>query len=161
MSYTLSVHQDGRVIVTVPRFVTIGMVEEFLKKKKRWLQKILSTTPKNENVWNREHYLQHKEAARVFIEERLRILNELHYNFQYKRVSVRTNTSRWGSCSELGNLNFDYRILFLAPPLQDYLLVHELCHLREMNHSSRFWKLVEQAVPQYRDIRAELKQIAL
>jgi predicted metal-dependent hydrolase len=71
------------------------------------------------------------------------------YNFTYNRVTIRNTRSRWGSCSSKKNLNFNYRILFLPPELQDYLIVHELCHLQEMNHAPQFWSLVAQQVPDY------------
>jgi len=157
-SYTLSVLGDGRVVVTVPRYVTVGMVERFLKAQKKWLGDVFKTVPYSERRYDRSHYLMHREAAREFITRRLYEINVQYYNFRYKKISIRTNTSRWGSCSSLLNLNFDYRILFLPAHLQDYLLAHELCHLKEMNHSEKFWKLVERAVPEYRAVRRELLQ---
>jgi len=160
-TYTLSVQSTGKIIVTVPRYVTIGMVERFLKGKSSWLQEVIKTVPEGRKEIDKNHYRKHKEASRVFIVKRLSELNSLHYNFSYKKVFVRANTSRWGSCSSLRNLNFDYRILFLPTYLQDYLLVHELCHLREMNHSKDFWELVEQAVPEYKTARKELRKHTL
>ncbi len=94
----------------------------------------------------RTHYLEHKEAARRLITERLRVWNA-HYGFSFGRVAIRDQRSRWGSCSKKGNLNFNYRLLFLPLPLVDLVIVHELCHLKEFNHSSAFWALVEQTIP--------------
>jgi predicted metal-dependent hydrolase len=73
-----------------------------------------------------------------------------HYQLQYNRVAIRNTRSRWGSCSSKKNLNFNYRILFLEPELQDYLIVHELCHLQEMNHAPQFWTLVAEQIPDYK-----------
>lgn len=79
------------------------------------------------------------------------------YNFKVGRVSIRNQRSRWGSCSRLGNLNFNFKIALLPEPLVDYLIVHELCHLGEFNHSPRFWDLVAHTIPDYRAKRRALK----
>ena len=65
----------------------------------------------------------------------------------------------WGSCSSKKNLNFSYRLYFLPEYLSDYIIIHELCHLKEMNHSKRFWDLVALVCPSYKDYRRELKNI--
>ncbi len=102
-------------------------------------------------------YLAHKEAARTLVHARLMHFNQF-YKFSYNRVSIKNIRSRWGSCSSLGNLNFSYRIVFLSPEAQDYIIVHELCHLGEFNHSSRFWQLVEKQIPNYQNLHQKLKR---
>lgn len=104
-----------------------------------------------------KHYLAHKEATRALVCSRLEHFNA-HYGFAYNRVSIRNQRRCWGSCTSLKNLNFSYRLLFLPPELADYVIVHELCHLKELNHSPRFWALVAEALPHYRDLRRELKE---
>lgn len=105
-----------------------------------------------------KHYLEHKEKARELLLARLSYFNE-HYGFEWNRVAVRNQRRCWGSCSSLKNLNFNYKILFLPPHLQDYIVVHEMCHLVELNHGVRFWQLVEQTMPEYARHRAELRAI--
>lgn len=105
-----------------------------------------------------KHYLTHKEMARGFVHERLAAIN-VHYSFLYKRVFIKNQKSCWGSCSERGNLNFNYKLLFLPPHIADYVIIHELCHLAELNHSPRFWLLVAQICPEYKKCRKELKTI--
>lgn len=159
-SYTLSVHAGGRVTLTVPKITTVSSAERFIQQKIQWLKQAIQQSPKHvlENKTERkEHYKKYKEDARKLISKRLAEINA-YYGYKYGRISVRLNRSRWGSCSGAGNLNFDYRILFLEPHLQDYLLVHELCHTRQMNHSKNFWKLVEMTVPNYKDVRKELRR---
>lgn len=107
-----------------------------------------------------KHYREHKEAARVLVHERLSALNA-SYNFAYNRVAIRDTRSRWGSCSQKKNLNFNYRIIFLPPHLADYLIVHELCHLAEFNHGPRFWALVAEAVPEYKIHRTALRKLPI
>lgn len=103
-----------------------------------------------------KHYLKHKEAARALVLERLAHFNQ-YYGFCYGRVSIKAQRRCWGSCSSLSNLNFNYRILFLPPDLQDYIVVHELCHLEELNHGPAFWALVEKTIPDYKQKIALLK----
>ena len=103
-----------------------------------------------------KHYLAHKEEARALILARIQYFNA-HYQFSYNRVAVRNQRRCWGSCTSLKNLNFSYRLLFLPPELADYVIVHELCHLAELNHSPNFWALVAETVPAYRLHRDALR----
>jgi predicted metal-dependent hydrolase len=122
----------------------------FRRRARRWPRK----------APHRTQYLLHKEAARVLAKERLAFWNA-HYGFRIGKVAIRNQRSRWGSCSKKGNLNFNYRIAFLPAHLSDYIIVHELCHLREFNHSMRFWDLVAKAVPDWKTCRAELRKIRI
>ncbi len=103
-----------------------------------------------------KHYLEHKEAARELILSRLQYHNE-HYGYQWNRVAIRNQRRCWGSCTSLRNLNFSYKLLFLPEHLLDYVVVHEMCHLQELNHGPNFWALVEERLPNYRELRSELK----
>jgi predicted metal-dependent hydrolase len=104
----------------------------------------------------KREYAKHKEAARVLVHARLEHFNQ-HYGFAYNSVAIRNQRTRWGSCSAKHNLNFNYRIVFLPLALQDYLIVHELCHLQEFNHSAKFWALVAETTPDYRALRQALR----
>ena len=109
---------------------------------------------------SRREYLKYKEVARALVHERLAYFNQF-YKFNFKRISIRNQKARWGSCSRQGNLNFNYKIVLLPPHLADYLVIHELCHLGEFNHSIRFWNLVAQTLPNHRALRVELKKAGL
>lgn len=93
-------------------------------------------------------YLAHKELARTLILERLAFFNHAG-TYAYNRVAIRDQRRCWGSCSSKGNLNFSYKLLFLPPCLRDYIIVHELSHLKMLNHSADFWKLVAIQMPDY------------
>lgn len=97
-----------------------------------------------------------KQAPGIFA-ARLSVLN-LPYGFSYGRVSVKNQKSRWGSCSKLGNLNFNWRLLLAPLPVLDYVVIHELCHLKELNHGPRFWNLVARTCPTYAVHRRWLRQ---
>ena len=106
------------------------------------------------------NYEQHKEAARALVHRKLEQFNR-HYGFTYHRVAIRDQKSRWGSCSKKGNLNFNYRLLFLPEPLVDAVIVHELCHLREFNHGPRFWMLVAEMIPDHKKRKVALAKISV
>lgn len=105
----------------------------------------------------RKDYLAHKEKARIIVRDKL-ILHNHYYQFTYKKIAIRNQHTRWGSCSKRGNLNFHYRIAHLPEHLQDYLIVHELCHLTVFNHSKKFWDLVAETIPDHGTRRKELIQ---
>jgi len=79
--------------------------------------------------------------------------------FKVGRISIRGQKTRWGSCSSKGNLSFNYNLLRYRKEVIDYVIIHELCHLKEMNHSDKFWKLVGDFCPDYKELRKELKNI--
>lgn len=112
------------------------------------------------NPVNNRKYLELKVTALDLVKTRLEYWN-LHYKLSYGRVSVKNHVSRWGSCSSKGNLNFNYRIVTLSPKLVDYVVVHELCHIGQFNHSQKFWDLVGETIPNYLECRAELKKIRI
>lgn len=131
--------------------------------KKRTVKRRVKKRAKKHVVTKRSraaspHYRKHKEAARKVIVARLEVLNAEHYGLTYGRVAIRNTKTRWGSCSSDGNLNFHYRLAFLPQELMDYVLIHELCHLQELNHSRAFWALVAQADPEHKAHRKALHE---
>ena len=116
---------------------------------------------------SRPEYLSKKEHARVVIVERLnffageytKIDPALAEPMRFKRVAVRDQSSRWGSCSAKKNLNFNFRLFDLPVHLRDYVIVHELCHLKELHHGPAFWTLVEKILPDAKKLQIELRKI--
>lgn len=157
----LSVSPDASVRVSVPWGFDEAAVEKFLIEKAEWLLGKLSFFKNKNSIvpsGDRKDYLKNKELARQIAETKLRYFNNF-YGFDWKNVSIRNQKTRWGSCSGKGNLNFSYRIVYLGEEICDYIIVHELCHLREFNHSKKFWALVGKAVPDYKKIRKRLKAL--
>jgi len=111
---------------------------------------------------SRKLYLANKEAARALIHERVRHFMQ-HYGSKHSiavgSIAIRNQKSRWGSCSKKGNLNFNYKLIFLSPELRDYVIVHEICHLKEFNHGKGFWDLVAETVPEWKARRKELRKV--
>ena len=155
----LTITPDAEVIATIPFFMARTEAERWVQKKSGWIAKTLAKLkklpPQTLPKLSRRDYKQYKNAALHLVKARIDELN-LTYNFNFRHVSIRSQTSRWGSASRQGNLNFNYRIVFLPPDLQDYLIVHELCHLKHMNHSKTFWDEVAKTVPDYKQKRKQL-----
>lgn len=95
------------------------------------------------------------ERASEYIPKRVNELAVMH-GFKYNKVRVKKLTSRWGSCSSKKNLSFNYKLISYSRKVIDYVIVHELCHLKEMNHSKKFWQLVESILPDYKDSKKTL-----
>jgi predicted metal-dependent hydrolase len=121
----------------------------------------------SEQKASQAQYLLHKESARKLVRDRLvhyvgLYKNQYQIDFSYTgKLSIKNGISRWGSCSSKGNLNFNWRLAMIPSHLADYIVVHELCHLKEFNHGPEFWKLVALACPNYRIYREELKSMSL
>ena len=159
----ITLKNNKTFLVTHPWFISGRQAEKFFLKNKKWVLKNLEVlrTKKYSNLlgWGtRTDYLKNRERARALVEERVPELNR-HYNFKVNKIAIRDQQTRWGSCSSRNNLNFNYRILFLPDELVDYLIVHELCHLQEMNHSRRFWELVSLTIPNYRQLSKKLRRL--
>lgn len=155
----IAVPSATRCVVTVPRRCLISRAVGCVEANVAWIaaaqEKIRTrVTPQGD----REEYLRMRERARAIATERLRYFNA-HYGFCYRSVSIRNARTRWGSCSKSGTISFSYKIAILPPELVDYLVVHELCHCEEMNHSERFWRLVEAALPDYKRLRLTLRRL--
>lgn len=156
----LAVYGDGAVVVTMPTYVHPRFAERFVQEKSAWLVAQIARLKNIHGelpiVQNNNAYLQHKERARTLATERLAHFNA-HYGFVYNRLAIRNQRTRWGSCSKKGNLNFSYRIALLPLELADYIIVHELCHLKEFNHSKKFWNLVAETLPHHARLRKTLR----
>jgi predicted metal-dependent hydrolase len=98
-----------------------------------------------------------KNFAKRFLPERTYQLAQKH-GYKINKVTVRNQKTRWGSCSARGNLSFNFNLVQYRKDIIDYVILHELCHLKEMNHSPKFWKLVEKICPDYKALRKELKK---
>ena len=97
-----------------------------------------------------------RRIAKEYFLERARFFSE-KFDFIFKNVKIRGQKTRWGSCSSNGNLSFNYKLLQFHKEVIDYVIIHELCHTKEMNHSPKFWKLVEKFCPDYKNVKKELK----
>ncbi len=160
-SLRLTMHKDKRLVLSTPRFVTSSAIESFLRKSSKWILEKYQRFQSFDKIipkYSKEEYRRDKQGVQARIERRLEYFSAL-YGYTYDSVSVKDTSSRWGSCSKRKSLNFSFKMKFLPDDLFDYVIVHELCHLQEFNHSKAFWKLVEQQIPNWKEIRTKLKNV--
>jgi len=157
--------KDGRLIVRAPLHISESEIERFLLKHKDWIDKHLSRAEERQSVAAYTIKLTPEELRALMDEARIVIPARVaHYaplvGVTYKSVTIRAQKSRWGSCSTNGNLSFNCLLLLAPPEVLDSIVVHELCHRKQMNHSPRFYKEVLRVYPDYFKYRKWLKENA-
>jgi len=157
----LAVYCDGSFVVTAPQSLDENIIERFIIEKSNWVvSKIehFKNTPRPIFIkGTAKDYKENKLKAKALALNRIEHFNKI-YNFKFDKINIKNQKTRWGSCSKKGNLNFNYRVVLIGERLADYIIVHELCHLKEFNHGKKFWNLVEKTIPDYLKIKKELKK---
>ena len=143
------------VRVTIPRRQTLKNAQKFVEQKKDWIKKH-SKHMKALIQKSKELPKIDKQEAREKLSKRLAKLAAEHH-FQYNRVSIRNQKTRWGSCSSMNNISLNMKLLHLPDQLIDYILLHELVHTRVKNHSQDFWNELETVVPNARTVDKQLR----
>lgn len=151
----IAVYPDGHVVVTKPIRTSMLAMTAFVRSKSRWITQKVNFY-QNRKVISLPSPTVDKKDALDFVVSRVNHYNQ-HYQFTIGKISIKNHKSLWGSCSGRKNLNFNHRIVDLPLYQADYIIVHELCHLKEFNHSRNFWHLVAETMPNYKGIRNELK----
>ena len=154
----IQVNSDLSVTVRAPYSASEKDIEEILKKKE---EKIKKTKERFEaeptEKLTREKVIALAEEALKVIPERVEYFAKV-IGVTYGKITVRNQKTRWGSCSSKGNLNFNCLLMLAPPEVLDYVVVHELCHRKQMNHSKAFWLEVEKVLPNYKEVRKWLKE---
>lgn len=157
-SLRIRIEKNGSVLVTGPYLLSKKRIEGYLYEKSEWIVERIQKVKEKEKLPIRfGSYETHAKRAKQLLKDRVEEMNK-HYQFSYNRISIKRHETRWGSCSKKGNLNFNYRLYFLPQELVDYVVAHELSHLKHMNHSKDFWECVAETIPDYKRKRIELKQ---
>ena len=141
---------DGNVIVRCPRRMTLEDVNRFLESKADWIVRHLAAINLTEaEKLTQQEIRQLREKARQLVTNRVQYYAPI-IGVTYNQISIRSQKTRWGSCSSKGNLSFNCLLALVPPEVLDYVVVHELCHRKELNHSRAFWTLVENVMPDYK-----------
>ena len=152
--------RNGRVIVRAPLRMRKEEIERFVASKADWINKHLEASKQRQSVpvqpFTTVEIQQLADAALLDIPQRVRKYAAI-IGVTVGRITIRNQKTRWGSCSSKGNLNFNCLLMLCPEDVRDYVVVHELCHRKELNHSSRFWNEVARVMPDYAVRRKWLK----
>lgn len=159
---SLEIKTDGQIIVRAPLRLSQVRIRRFVEQKQEWILKNLEKIQKREaqretvsGLSKEERTRLQQEACRKFPERTAYFAEKI--GVSYGRITLRQQKTRWGSCSANGNLNFNWLLILAPPEVLDYVVVHELCHRRQMNHSQAFWNEVSAVLPGYKEQKKWLK----
>jgi len=159
--YVVRVRSDGTVRVTIPRWGSKREAMAFAEQQRAWIEKQIARLegerrqPREELSDPARRALRSK-AKRELPDRLLQLASQL--GLRVSRVSVRNQQSRWGSCSPNGHICLNWRLVAMPDWVRDYVIIHELMHLKRLDHSPKFWKLVAAACPEYQEARAWLRE---
>lgn len=166
------INRKGEVVVRCPAFLPEAEIERFLYSRKEWIeahyvkyQQRMSldkagdpgSPSAQKNEWTAKELSAIRKQAAPDLKARVEYWAKV-LGVTYGIVSIRTQRTRWGSCSSQGNISLNALLVLMDEELRDYTVVHELCHRRHMDHSAAFWAEVGKVLPDYRKLRQRLKE---
>lgn len=157
------VNPQQEVIIRAPYQVSEIEIQKLINRKQAWINKQLEKQAQRQHqipvankVVDPELEKMYRKMAKAILQRECERFSRI-MGVQYNSVTIRDQKSRWGSCSSKGNLNFSWRLILMHPLVTRYVVVHELAHLKHMNHSQEFWAEVEKAMPKYKVRKEWLK----
>jgi len=147
----------GDVLVRCPQRLSKREIQHFVDSRRDWILTHLNRLPPQADILSDAEMGELARQAKLLIPPKVRYYSGV-LRVNYDRITIRAQRTRWGSCSAAGNLNFNCLLMLAPEDVLDYVIVHELCHRKEMNHSARFWAEVESILPDYRQQRRWLRE---
>ena len=158
-SISLQIKSDGRIVVRAPFRLAKYRIDNFVMEHGAWISRQLSKVKQYQaecyEITDRQRAEGIQKAKDIFPKRVAYFADRM--GVAYGRITIREQKTRWGSCSSSGNLNFNCALMNTTPEIIDYVVVHELCHRKQMNHSALFWAEVEKVLPNYKELRSALK----
>ncbi len=161
-SISIEINRDLCIIVRAPILMSNRKINEFINEKSEWINKhfeIVRNRIASENAvpkFTDDEIKSLTDDAKQIIPQRVNHFAEI-IGVKYNRISIKHQATRWGSCSAKGNLNFNCLLVLCPPEVRDYVIIHELCHLKELNHSQKFWNEVARYCTDYKMCKQWLK----
>lgn len=159
-SIGITITKEKVVIVRAPVGVSEREIQRIVESKQEWIMKHLTQLETQDDIIKEldpQLEKMYREMATDILNWECDRLSKI-MGVTYNKVTIRDQKSRWGSCSSNGNINLNWRLLFMHPKIARYVVIHELAHRKHMNHSKEFWSEVERTMPDYKKYRALLKQ---
>ena len=153
--YILRVLADGTLRVTLPRWGAKRDAQEFIDANRAWIDRERAASRSRTSQDDAREALL-RERARRELPDQLLALARAH-GIDVRRVSIRNQRSRWGACSPSGTITLNWRLIQTPDFVREYVMLHELMHRRELNHSKRFWRLVAACCPRFVEARRWLR----
>ncbi len=147
--------RNWEIIVKAPYFILQKTIDDFVKKNEKWIEKRLDIHKNRKVLWDKE-IKDLKKKAKEYIPSRVEKISKKFW-LKYNKIRITSAKTRWGSCSSKKNLNFSYRLILTPKKVIDYVIIHELTHLKHMNHSKDFWLTVKFMMNDYKKYDKWLK----
>ena len=168
-SYGIVVDELAQVSVRIPLRGSMTVARNLVREKKDWIFEKVALQKRRKQERESQNVSQYSPEQRAGMEKRYREAAKEYFpkradyyaqqlGVTYDRIRIANQKTRWGSCSSKGTLSFNWRLMLAPPKVLEYVVVHEVCHLKEMNHSPGFWKLVEEFMPDYKEYKKWLKE---
>ena len=158
-SLSVQIKTDGQLIVRAPLHLVKNKIDSFVREHEDWIRRNMAKVEQYQEerveITDRQRSEGIRLAKQVFPEQVAYFARRM--GVSYGRITIREQKTRWGSCSSGGNLNFNWKLVLMPSEVLDYVVVHELAHRKEMNHSAKFWKVVEAELPDYMARRENLR----
>lgn len=159
----IEITKEAKVLVRAPYRMPMAEIKRFVNEKSDWIQKHVEKMLEKQQERSAQEKLTNADIQKLAKEALDTLPKKVEYyakiiGVTYGRITIRNQKTRWGSCSAKGNLNLNCLLMLTPEEVQDYVVVHELCHRKQMNHSKQFWEEVGKILPDYRERRTWLKE---